>query len=291
MNTKFILTFFACAVMISCKSKVEETAMEEAPKETYQLTKEWESEPVFTTVESALYDPVTDIIYVSNIEGQPWEADGKGSIGRLKIDGTTVDAQWVTGLNAPKGLAIHNGKLFVADLKEIVEIDIATAKIVKRYPVADAMGLNDVSTSPDGVVYFTDSQKGVAHMLKEGIVSTLKDSLMGINGILYETDRIMIGTGGNESLMAFNPADGSLTTVADSVPQPDGIEAVGDGGYIISAWKGVIHYVSPDGKTTLLLDTVKDTINAADIDYVQDKNLVLIPTFFKNTIAAYKLSK
>ena len=291
MTTKLLLSFMALGFIFSCKNKEEASPVVEAPVEPYKMTKIWESDTLFTTVESVIYDPATGIIYASNIDGQPWEADGKGSIGKLNADGTTIDAKWVTGLHAPKGLGIVNGKLYVADITDLLEIDLADGKILNRYAVEGAVGLNDVTTSPDGVVYFTDSQKGSIHMLKENTVSTLLDSLKGSNGILYEPERLLVATWSNESLNEFKMSDGSFTAIADSLPQPDGIEAVGDGGYLVSAWKGMIHYVHPDGTTELILDTTSDTISAADIDYVPEKKLVLIPTFFRNTVAAYELSK
>ena len=274
----------------SCKNEQKEVK-EEMPVESYKLTKLWESDTVFTTVEAVIFDPKTDLIYVSNIEGEPWGADGVGSIGKLKMDGTVVEAKWITGLSAPKGLGIIGDKLYVTDIKNLVEIDIPTGKISKTYTVEDSEGLNDVSTSADGIVYFTDSQKGVLHMLKDGVVSVVVDSLQGSNGVFVENDRLLLGTWGDESLTQYKFADKSISIVADSITQPDGVEAIGDGGYLVSSWKGLIHHVSADGTTSLLLDTAKDTISAADIDFVQDKKTLLIPTFFRNTVAAYSLAK
>ena len=290
MNTKFVLAFATLIFLISCKNSSTDTKVE-TPLEPLTLTKIWESDSVFTTVESVIYDPVTDVIYTSNIEGEPWTEDGHGSIGRLKMDGSVIDAKWITGLNAPKGLAIANGKLYVADIMKLVEIDIASGKIENTYVVDGSIGLNDVTSAPDGTVYFTDSKKGVAHMFKNGVVSTIIDSLKSSNGIFYEKDRLLLGTWGDESLCEYKFNDGTLNIVADSLFQPDGIEAVGDGSYLVSAWSGLINYVHPDGTTELLLDTAKDTISSADIDFVQEKKILLVPTFFRNTVVAYQLNR
>jgi len=79
--------------------------------------------------------------------------------------------------------------------------------------------------------------------------------------------------------------------MADSLETPDGIEAVGDGGYLVSSWNGQVHYVDPSGKTLRVLDTRADSIGAADIEYIPEKKLLLVPTFFKNRVAAYELNK
>lgn len=290
MNSKLILSLLLAALWIACKPKESTTTETVMVPPPVKLTKIWESDTVFTTVESAIFDPATGIIYVSNIDGQPWEADGKGSIGKLNADGTTIEAKWVSGLNAPKGLAIAGGKLYVADITELVEIDLTEGKILNKFKVEGSEGLNDVTSSPEGIVYFTDSKLGKAHMLKEGMVNLVLDSLKGSNGIFFEPERLLIATWGDESLNAYQFADQAFISLADSIPQPDGIEAVGDGSYLVSSWKGLVHFVHPDGTTELILDTTSDSINAADIDYIQEKKLVLVPTFYKNTIAAYELS-
>lgn len=289
MLMKYIIisTTILCALFYSCKSNKSESTTESAK---HSLEKMWESDTVFTTVESAIYDAKTNMIYVSNIDGEPWAEDGKGSIGRLNIDGSVKDAKWITGLNCPKGLGITNGKLYVTDNHQLVEIDIASGKITQKYQVEGAKGLNDVGTTDDGIVYFTDSEKGSVYKLSQGKINLVTEKLQGSNGILIEKDRLLLGTWGNESLTAYNFASGKLTILADSLTQPDGIEAVGDGGYLVSSWKGIVHYVSPDGKTSELLNTTKDSVGTADIDYIQDKKMLLVPTFFKNKVVAYKLN-
>jgi sugar lactone lactonase YvrE len=254
-----------------------------------KLVKLWESDTLFTTAESVIFDTKSQIIYVSNIEGQPWDEDGKGSIGKLTLDGKVINAKWVTGLNAPKGLGIVNGKLYVADNISLVEIDQKSGKILHKYEVKDCQGLNDVATTTDGSVYFTDSKKGVVHLLKDGVVSTVVNGLGGSNGVFYESDRLLLGTWADSSLTAYNFKTQNKTVFAKNLPQPDGVEAIGNGSYLVSTWSGLIHSVDKNGKIELLLDTKKDKISAADIDFVRGKNLLLVPTFFRNTVVAYHL--
>jgi hypothetical protein len=294
MKNNILLALLASLIFCACKNNTKSTEskqIEEATTTKIQLKKLWESDTLFTTAESAIYDNATNMIYVSNIDGEPWGADGKGSIGKLGLDGKVVAAKWVIGLNAPKGLGIANGKLYVTDINQLVEIDIAKGKIVKKYDVSGSVGLNDVTSAPDGSIYFTDSKKGNVHLLKNGVVSTITQGLGGSNGILFENDRLMLGTWADSSLIAYNFGDKKTQLISAHLPQPDGIEAVGDGGYLVSTWKGMIHYVQADGKKALLLNTSVDSIGCADIDFVKEKSLLLIPTFFKNRVAAYELVK
>lgn len=279
----FILSIVLIFAIFSFKNKSQKAYS------PMKLVKLWESDTLFTTAESVIFDKKSKVIYVSNIEGQPWEEDGKGSIGKLSLDGKVINARWVTGLNAPKGLGIVNGKLYVADNVKLIEIDQKSGKILHKYEVKDCQGLNDVATTADGSVYFTDSEKGVVHLLKDGVVSTVVNGLGGSNGIFYETDRLLLGTWSDSCLTVYNFKTQNKTIFAKNLPQPDGIEAIGNGNYLVSTWSGLIHLVDKKGKVKLLLDTKKDKISAADIDFVKEKNLLLVPTFFRNTVVAYRL--
>ena len=67
----------------------------------------------------------------------------------------------------------------------------------------------------------------------------------------------------------------------------DGLERL-EQGWIWSDWTGHVTY-EKDTLRIPLLDTTPDTINAADIDVVQEEMLLLVPTFFHNSEAAYRI--
>lgn len=46
-----------------------------------------------------------------------------------------------------------------------------------------------------------------------------------------------------------------------------------------------------NGDVKVLLNTKEQKINAADIDYSPELNLLLVPTFFANKISAYEIVK
>jgi hypothetical protein len=257
-----------------------------ATSPTPSLQKAWETDTVLTTVESTLYDQAAGVIYASNIEGHHSKKDKKGSITKMKPDGSITQLKWVTGLNAPKGMALLNGKLFVTDIDELVEINVAGGKIAKRYPVPGAKFLNDAAT--DGVnVYFSDSETGKVHRLAEGKVSTVAEGFAGINGLSFDDkDQLFILDG--KGLRKYNPADKSSQFVNEVVTGGDGLVIIDDSTHIASRWQGEIYLVK-NGKEHLLLDTKADSSNTADIDYIRDQKLVLVPTFLKNKVVAYKL--
>jgi hypothetical protein len=98
------------------------------------------------TPESALPDPAGSFAYVSNIDGNTTEKDGNGFISKVSLDdGKILDLKWAKGLDAPKGMALANGRLYAADIDQLVEIDAGNDEIVARY---DAPAPNSSMTSP-----------------------------------------------------------------------------------------------------------------------------------------------
>ncbi|WP_144605428.1 SMP-30/gluconolactonase/LRE family protein [Algoriphagus algorifonticola] len=263
----------------------EEVAVIEEVK-TPTLTKLWETPATLETVESVLYDDATGTIYTSNIIGQdPLGKDGKGSISIIDNEGNIVTQDWVTGLNAPKGMGISNGKLYVTDIDQLVEIDIATAKVSNRWPVQGAQFLNDVATH-DGKVYFTDMNTGKVHMYADGKISTISEGHDSINGIAVANDGTIYGLDAS-GLKKWN-ADGTAEVVNDAVTGGDGLVILGDGNFVASRWQGEIWFASAEDQT-ILLDTKAEESNTADIGYNPSEMIVYVPTFFKNKVVAYKL--
>ncbi|MGC2597753.1 MAG: hypothetical protein WA395_06455 [Nitrososphaeraceae archaeon] len=78
-------------------------------QEQIKINKLWETAAVFKNPESVIYSPKQDILFVSNIDGKPNEKDQKGFISKVSpSNGNIIELSWITGLNAPKGMAIYN---------------------------------------------------------------------------------------------------------------------------------------------------------------------------------------
>src|SRR5687768_3860280 len=82
----------------------------------HTVQKLWETDTTLATPESVLPDIKKGVLYVSLIDGAPWEKDGKGGIAKVDLNGKITDGYWVSGLSAPKGMAIVGNKLYVADI-------------------------------------------------------------------------------------------------------------------------------------------------------------------------------
>lgn len=278
------MLFAQCGPPKTEETTEEMTMVEEVKTPT--LTMLWETADSLATNESVLFDESTGTIYVSNIGGQdPQAKDGKGSIAIIDKAGKIVNPAWIKGLNSPKGMGIANGKLYATDIDELVEIDIATAKVSKKYKVEGAQFLNDLATH-DGKVYFTDMNTGKVHLFDAGKVSTISEGNETINGIAIAADGTIYGLDAS-GLKKWN-TDGTTTIVNANITGGDGLVILGDGNFIASRWQGEIWFAN-DSTQTLMLDTKAAESNTADIGYIPSEKIVLVPTFFKNKVAAYKL--
>jgi DNA-binding beta-propeller fold protein YncE len=254
---------------------------------TLELT--WETDTLMTTSESVIYDESNNVLYVSNINGAPDGKDGNGFISKISLNGTLITQKWIEGMDAPKGMGLYGGKLYVTDINRLHEIDIATGKIAMTYPVEGASFLNDITVDAKGNVYISDMDTHEILLFANGTVSKWLTGQTAPNGLLAEENTLWMALWNDKTLNQIDIATQAVTLKSDSIENPDGIEAVGDGGYLVSSWNGMVTYVSAEGKNTVLLDTRADSVSAADIEYIASKNLLLVPTFFKNTVRAYTL--
>lgn len=252
----------------------------------HALEKIWETDSIVAIPESVLEETGKNILYISLIDGSPWEADGKGGVATLDPGGKNYDSTWLTGLNAPKGMGISGNRLFVADINAVAVIDIKSRKIEKKIIIDSAQGLNDIAVSEKGIVYVSDSRTGKVWKIENDQPSLYLSDLKGINGLCSVKDELFIGAG--KSFVKANPQK-KLTTIAELPESIDGIEPVGNGDFILTAWSGYIFYVTATGNVQTILDTHLEKRNTADIGYDAAKKIVFVPTFFAKTVAAYKL--
>jgi len=255
-----------------------------------ELTKVWETDANLRVPESVILDKDRNVLFFSDIEGEPNAKDGKGSIGKMDVNGKVLNIDWLTGLNAPKGLAIFNNKLYVADVDEVVVIDIKSAKVLEHISVFDSKFLNDISIDKNGILYVTDTERGNIHRIEtsnNNALSTFLTGLKSVNGVLIIGEDIYFLSAGTLWKSDKNKV---VTKIAESMDEStDGLEQTKTGNFIVSCWTGIIYEVKPNGGKIVLLDTRQQKLNTADIGFDAEKNMIYVPTFFGNKIVAYKL--
>jgi sugar lactone lactonase YvrE len=251
--------------------------------------------------ESVVEDPATGVIYVSNINGAVMQKDGNGFISRLTANGKMLERQWVKGLNAPTGLALHDRTLYAADVDQLIEINAASGGIVKRYDAKGAIFLNDVAVDDDGTVYVSDTPTNTIWRLKDGSFEPwlANDALNGPNGLLVQGDKLIVASLGKipsqgqkqefGGLLAVSLDDQKVSKIGkgDLIGNLDGLEALQPADYLVTDWaQGALYRVDAKGKVDRLIDLNQ---GSADLTYLPDKKTVLIPMMLDNSLVAYSL--
>ncbi len=253
----------------------------------HSATKLWSTDSTLAIPESVLYDAQGKQLYTSLINGKSDSADGNGQIARVGLDGKILSDNWVSGLNAPKGLGKFGNTLYAADLTQVDVIDIPTAKVTKRIPVHGAVFLNDLTIDANGVVYVSDSRTGKVHRIENDSVTDYLEHFENPNGLLAVNNDLYVLASGT---LYKAGADKKLMTISNGMDKStDGIEQTSDGDFIVSCWNGIVYYVKQNGIKETLFDTREQKISSADIGYDAQNKIIYVPTFFGKSVMAYQL--
>jgi sugar lactone lactonase YvrE len=265
-----------------------------------ELEQVWQAEGL-DSPESAVFDSGEGVLYVSNVNGEMTAADGNGYIAKLSLEGEILDREWASGLNGPKGLALHEGRLYVADIDELVVIDTASGEIAARHDAPGATFLNDVAAHEDGRVFVSDMlQNRIWKLEGDQLEPWLEDAaLENPNGLLAEPDRLVVAAWGKAKEDFSTDVPGHLKAVdyeskkiaslgsGDPVGNLDGVEPDRGGGYLVTDWlSGGLYRIGDDGKAELILDLNQ---GSADHEFVESENLAVIPMMMDGTVTAYRI--
>lgn len=265
------------------------------------LVPAWQTETSFEQPESVAYDSKQNLLFVSNVSGAPNEANGEGYISQLSVDGNLIEQHWLTGLNAPKGMALVGDTLYVADIDQLVVIDTKNKKVSMRYPAPNAKFLNDVATDAQGNVYVSDMFTNTIHRLSQGTFEVwLHDDALGApNGLLIEGKNLIVASWGNMTdgfatdiaghLKTIDIASKKIQSLGDKTPAGnlDGLEPDGEGNYFVTDWMtGKLLNIAPNGTSTTLIRLDQ---GSADLTVLKQQQLIIIPMMLSNNVIAYRI--
>ena len=270
-------------------------------QESDQIQKIWETPAQLNTPESVLYEPTENVLFVSNIDGKPDEKDGQGFISKVSpINGTVIELNWVTGLNAPKGMALSSdsSKLYVSDITDLVEINIVNGQITNRYSAPGSAFLNDVVSDNQGNIYVSDTGTNATYKFDRSNIPSLQiwlqnTELNSPNGLYVDnsTNKLVVASLGG-SLRLVDLANKTISDLGEQVPigSLDGIEAdTSENLYYVTDWAaGKVYAVNSDGTDyKTLIDLQKQ--GTADLEFIADKRMVIIPLMQDNKLVAYRI--
>jgi hypothetical protein len=256
----------------------------------------------FESPESAPWDTVTGFFYVSNIGPGPFDPLGRepdGYISRIAAYGSLETAKWVTGLRSPKGIHRWGDDLLVADVGQLVVVDVVGQKI-RRTIDLDGLGAkfpNDVTVDAHtGDAYVSDTGRNAIYRVPAGgstaEVWLESDQLDGPNGLFLDGGSLMVAAFGTDPdgdgpaarapgrVLAVDMATKAVKALGDMAPlgNLDGIEKLGSDWMV--AGSDHVWQVTPDGKAT-----DRGTVhNAADLGLRRGDRVAAIPTLSDNTV-------
>jgi DNA-binding beta-propeller fold protein YncE len=290
-------------------------AQEQQQVRQTQVNKLWETPANLKNPESVAYASKQNILFVSNMNGDPDKKDQNGFISKVSpSNGSIIELKWITGLNAPKGIAISNdnSKLYVSDITDLVQIDIDSGKIIKRFNAPGSSFLNDVVADNQGNIYVSDTDTNTIYKLDTNLGNSTSSlhlqawlqspQLNGPNGLHIGNNKnklivVSIGpvskpVGGVEVIDIKNKIITSLGEQGTTSPFGglDGIESDASNThyYVTDNPAGKVYAVNADGTGYQTLIDLH-TQGAADLGSIPGQSTIIIPLIQDNKLVAYKV--
>ena len=256
----------------------------------------------FSTPESVIHDADADVYLVSNINGGAVDADDNGFISKVSPEETKItELKWIDGaaadvkLDAPKGLAISAGILWVADINVVRRFDVKTGKSAGDVKIPGASFLNDVVSDGADGVYVSDTgvdakfqatgSDAIYHVGKDGRIKPLikNKDLGGPNGLYLAANKsVWAATFGTGELYEVTARGQKQAPTKPGKGQLDGIAGLADDDLFVSSWEGqVIYRGNPTKGWTELLPGTKAP---ADIGLDAKRKRLLVPKFQDNEV-------
>ncbi|WP_051347105.1 SMP-30/gluconolactonase/LRE family protein [Thiomicrorhabdus chilensis] len=259
----------------------------------------------FATPESMEYYADEDVYLVANINGSPFAKDDNGFISKVTPDGQVSELKWLDGeseetaLNAPKGMAILNHRLYIADIDRIRVFSLPDGQQLTDIPVAGSTFMNGLSVAGENSLYATDS--GMAPGFKpsgtdalyriatDGQVQQLRSGSLGHpNGVIADGENIIMVTLGSGQVYFLDEQGGTQALMTLPYNRLDGLLKLDDGRIITSSWAAKSIFAINGDYT---IDTITDGLESpADLGYDSKRNRLLIPLFLKNEILIHPLN-
>jgi len=253
----------------------------------------------FDEPESVLVHPTKPLLFVSNVNGHPAALNGKGYISLLSDEGKVIRHVWVNGMDAPKGLAMDEKYLYVADMQQMHIVDHEKGELVKSIKAEGSVMLNDVVIDDKGVVYLSDILGGGVYRYENDALTKWisAEALPHPNGLLFNHGQLTVatwGTGLHEDFttdvlggLSIIDRDTKQITAyknAEAFGNLDGIAEI-KGALFVSDWMNGNIFKYKDQKLELLFNEPKKFTG----DLSSKGDLLFVPLMFSQRIDVYKI--
>ena len=207
-------------------------------------------------------------------------------------------------------IIFNNSKLYVSDITDLVEIDIASGKIIKRFNAPGSAFLNDVALDNQKNIYVSDTGTNTIYKMdtklkdKASLQVWLQSAeLNGPNGLHVDNNKnklivVSVGSDINKPGAGMKVVDLENKTIRslgkEGTTTPvgglDGIESdtTGTHYYVTDNPAGKVYTVNADGTGYATLIDLQSQ-GTADFEFIPTQSMIVIPFMQDNKLAAYKL--
>lgn len=238
-------------------------------------------------------------------ELNPTAKDGDGQILKLDKKGQILDATFVKEkLDAPKGLAINKGILFINDIDRLLAIDLKTG--TKLYEIdfsKDTSFLNDIAVWDNNTLYVSATDKSKLYKVnlidKSYSEFETNATISGINGLFCykKANRLYVNGFGRDNKP--NGIIGFINLKENSFSQITAIEGFYDGIFIskdvlyVSNWvafekKGIIQGIGIYNSNKVATIDVSSLI-AGPADFIIVNDILIVPAMMSGEIHFIKM--
>lgn len=239
-------------------------------------------------------------LYATNIGEalEPTAKDGDGAVYKLSLEGKVIEQRFnKSTLNAPKGTAIINGILYVADVDRVVGLDLQTGKQVREIDLSSqgTSFLNDITVKDHSTIFVgaIDVSKIFMIVLSDPAkIETLDlPEIKSPNGLFYNqsTDQLFFAElPGKIGVIKWKNGP-KITYLSELTGNFDGLQMIDKNTLMVSDWYSIKELknrlikidIAQKKTTTFLEDT-----DAADILYEKETKRLLLPGLREGTIGS-----
>lgn len=255
---------------------------------------------------SFVVDSASREYFISSVNGDEAARDNNGFITKLNESGAVVKLKFIAGgidgqtLHAPKGLAIHEQTLYVADLDQVKGYDKATGKLLVTIPLGSGATpqagppsqLMDIAYDGKTFLYVTDRTRNTIYRIdiaKNHQVSVLVQhpDLSGPSGIALHPkgDHLVVVSWDKGKILDVR-LDGTFTELVSNgwftsrFSNLSGVDFDQWGSMYISDFtRGKIWRMRPDQKFQVIAEYLP---SPADIAIDRSSHVILVPYHYGN---------
>ncbi len=269
----------------------------------------------FSSPESVIADAHGRYFFVSNVGKKlaPSAKDGDGFISRLSPQGDILDKKYLpkTGvLNAPKGMAIINQILFVADIDRVVGFNLLTREQTFELDFSSqgTMFLNDLAVVNKKTLVVSATDTGKIYEISLGEkphFTLLAENIPGANGLYFDsrTQRLFVVTfgegyksNGKLGVISLRHDKHAYQALTGPIGGLDGVALLDNSKVIFSDWvaidkPGLIRTYNLKTKKLAVIDLPQQVYGPADFFYDTKKGTLWIPEMEVGKVLVEKLPK